>query len=527
MVMTSSYDYIVVGAGSAGAVVAGRLSEDPGVRVLLIEAGGSHRHMSVQIPAAFPKQFKTKLDWEYYTEPEAHLGGRSLYYPRGKMLGGCSSMNAMIYIRGNRRDYDDWAKAGATGWSYDELLPLFKRTEKNSRGENYYHGAGGPLHIQDLRAPSELSHTIVDAMVETGMRRNPDFNGAHQDGAGLNQVCQNRGQRWTTADAFLTPASRRPNLDVQLDTHVLRVRFDGDRVIGVETEKDGRLGFFRAGREVVLSGGAVNTPQLLMLSGVGPADHLAEHGITTLVDNPHVGAHLMEHPFYMANFETTAEGTLFDASSPKHLVSYYGRRRGPLTSNIAEVSGFVSTRSGEELPDMQLFGAPAYFFDNGFESHHRPAFTFALCLIAPSSEGSVRLRSGNPKDNPALNLNMFAEQADMDSMVGAIERSREIAAAPSLRRVAGPELHPGPTARTRAELERKIREEVIHTYHASCTARIGDEGEGVVDPELRVHGVQGLRVADASVFPYIPRGNTHAPAMVVGEKAVDLIRATR
>jgi choline dehydrogenase-like flavoprotein len=525
MVMTSSYDYIVVGAGSAGAVVAGRLSEDPAVRVLLIEAGGSHRHMSVQIPAAFPKQFKTKRDWEYYTEPEPQLGGRSLYYPRGKMLGGCSSMNAMIYIRGNRRDYDDWAKAGATGWSYDELLPLFKRSENNSRGENHYHGVDGPQHIQDQRAPSAISHTIIDAMVETGLRRNPDFNGAHQDGAGLNQVCHNRGQRWTTADAFLTPARPRPNLDIACDTHVLRVRFDGDRAVGVETEKDGRLGFYRADREVVLSGGAVNTPQLLMLSGVGPAGHLAEHGITPLVDNPHVGAHLMEHPFYMFNCETTSKGTLFGADSPKHLLSYYGRRRGPLTSNIAEISAFFST-GRFDLPDMQIIGAPGYFFDNGFESHDRPAFTFALSLVAPTSEGSVRLRSGNPKTKAAVNLNMFADQGDMDSMVGAIERSREIVAAPPLRAVAGRELHPGSAARTRAEIERKVREEVVHTYHASCTARIGAEGDGVVDPELRVHGVRGLRVADASVFPYITRGNTHAPAMMVGEKAADLIRQT-
>ena len=306
----TSYDYIVVGAGSAGAVVAGRLSENPDLRVLLIEAGGSHRHPNVQIPAAFPKQFKTKLDWEYYTEPEPHLDGRSLLYQRGKMLGGCSSMNAMIYIRGNRHDYDAWAKDGATGWSYDEVLPLFKRTENNSRGANHYHGVDGPQHIQDQRNPSELTHTMIEAMVETGMPRNPDFNGEEQEGVGFNQVCQNRGQRWTTADAFLTPARSRSNLTMQRNTQVLRVRLAGDRAVGVETNN----GFFHAEREVILSGGAINTPQLLMLSGVGPADHLAEHGITALVDNPHVGAHLMEHPFYMVNYETTAsKGTLFGA----------------------------------------------------------------------------------------------------------------------------------------------------------------------------------------------------------------------
>ncbi len=521
----TSYDFVVVGAGSSGAALAGRLSEDPEVRVLLLEAGGSHRHSSVQIPAAFSKQFKTKRDWELYSEPEPQLNGRSLYYPRAKMLGGCSSMNAMVYIRGNREDYDAWAKEGATGWSYDDLLPLFRRSEDNARGQSHYHGVGGPLHVQDLRSPSDVSHSILEAMVQAGFQRNEDLNGADQLGVAFNQVTQSRGQRWTSADAFLTPARHRKNLEVLTDAHVLRVRVEGHRAIGVDVERDGRLEFLRAEREVILSAGAVNTPQLLMLSGIGPGAHLAEHGIPTFVDNPHVGSHLMEHPFYLANFETTAKGTLFGAESPRHVANYLVRKRGPLTSNVAEISGFVSTRSGETLPDMQILGAPAFFYDNGFATHDKPAITLALSMVAPVSEGSVRLRSRNPKDKVALSLNLFAERADLESMVSAIELAREIVAAPALRDVIGPEIHPGSVARTRTEIEREVREGVQHTFHASSTARIGSEETGVVDAELRVHGVGGLRVADASVFPVIPRGNTHAPAVMVGEKAADLIRA--
>jgi choline dehydrogenase len=522
-----TYDYIVVGAGSAGAVVANRLSEDASVRVLLIEAGGSHRHLNVQMPAAFPKQFKTALDWELYTEPEPHLEGRSLYQPRAKMLGGCSAMNAMIYIRGNRADFDSWAKDGATGWSYDEVLPLFRRSENNSRGESTYHGGAGPLHIEDPRSPNNLSRAMVEALVATGIERNDDFNGAEQLGAGLYQVSQRRGRRWTTADGYVTPARKRRNFTVLTDTHVLGVRVSKGRAVGVDVERGGTREFLRAEREVVLSAGAFNTPQLLMLSGIGPADHLAEHRITPIVDNPHVGAHLMDHPLYTMNFETAAGGTLLEAQSPRQMLDYFVRGRGMLTSNIGEAGAFFHTRAGDAAPSMQLIGAPAYFQDHGQRTHDHAAYTFALSLVGSLSEGAVRLRSADLKDKVATTYNYFAERADMDAMVDAIERTREVVAAAPLKGVTGREIHPGEAARTRAEIEQKVRREVEHTYHPSCTARIGSETEGVVDPELRVHGVDGLRVADASVFPVIPHGNTHAPAVMVGEKAADLIRESR
>ena len=522
----SSYDYIVVGAGSAGAVVAGRLSEDAATRVLLLEAGGTHRHRSVRIPGAFAKQFKTDLDWDFYTEPEPFLEGRSLYHPRAKMLGGCSSMNAMIYIRGNRADYDSWAKGGATGWSYDELLPLFRRSENNSRGESTYHGGAGPLHVQDLRSPNDLSHTLVDAMRAAGIERNDDFNGADQVGAGFYQVCQRRGRRWTTADAFLMPPRRRPNLTILTGTHVLGVRISRGRAVGVEVERSGTREVLYAEREVILSAGAINTPQLLMLSGIGPADHLAEHGITTVVDNPNVGAHLMDHPAYLVNVETSAKGTLAEAESLRNLADWVVRRRGMLTSNIGECGAFFHTRFGDAAPSMQLVCAPAYFWNHGQSAHDRPAFTLGCSLVGPQSRGAIRLRSGDPHAKVAATYNYLAEPADMEAMVDAIQRAREIAAAAPLRRVAGPEIHPGDTARTRAELEQHVRREVSHTYHPACTARIGTQADGVVDPELRVYGVDGLRVADASVFPTVPHGNTHAPSVLVGEKAADLIRAS-
>ncbi|MDN5743741.1 MAG: GMC family oxidoreductase N-terminal domain-containing protein [Nocardioidaceae bacterium] len=519
-----SYDYIVVGSGSAGAVVASRLSEDPNISVLLLEAGGSHRNMNVQIPAAFAKQFKTKRDWDIVTEPEPHLGGREIYHPRGKMLGGCSSMNAMMYIRGNRYDYDSWARSGATGWSYDEVLPLFKRSEDNSRGASEYHSTGGPLHISDQRHPNPIGEKMIEAMGEVGIPRNDDFNGAEQAGAGFAQVTQYKGRRWTTADAFLTPARKRRNLTVLTKTQARKLRIEGGRVVGIEVQHGSRQEIHEANREVILSAGAFNTPQLLMLSGIGPADHLREHGIAVNIDNPNVGAHLMDHPLYLNNFETSMKGTLAEAESPQQLLKFFTQGQGLLTSNVAEIGCFFHTRSDQVAPDMEIIGAPAYFWDNGFAEHDSPAYTIALSLVGSQSRGHVRLRSADPLDKVAPTFNYLAEQADVEALIVGVERAREIAAAASLRAVTTRELHPGPGIKSHAEVEAEIREQVIHTYHPSCTARIGTEADGVVDPQLRVHGIEGLRVADASVFPTITHGNTHAPTVMVGEKAAEMIR---
>ncbi|MBS4102980.1 GMC family oxidoreductase [Tsukamurella paurometabola] len=522
-----SFDYIVVGSGSAGAPLAARLSEDPGINVLLIEAGRKERGISVKIPAAFSKQFRTDLDWEYETEAEPHLGGRKLYHPRGKMLGGCSAQNAMMYIRGNRHDFDSWADGGAKGWSYDEVLPYFKRSESNSRGADAYHGADGPLSIEDLRSPNPLSQRILEAMVGSGIPANHDFNGSQQEGVGFYQVTQRRGQRWTTADGYLYPNASRSNLTIWTGAQVHRLDIVNGHVVGLRVEREGAIEIVRADREVILAAGAFGTPHLLMLSGIGPADHLREHGIEPVVDNAHVGDHLMDHPFYLVNMEVNASGTMAEAEKPIQLLKYLALRRGLLTSNVAEVGGFIHTRN-DPAPDMQFIGASSYFWDNGFASHSRPAMAIGCSLVGARSTGTVRLKSGDPQTKPAIAFNYFSHPADMKAMVSGVRRAHEIAMSSFLRDVVIKELHPGPGVVNDAkQLEEEIRRNVIHTYHPTCTARIGVENEGVVDPELRVYGVQGLRVADASVFPTITHGNTHAPTVMVGERAADLILGRR
>ena len=521
----STWDYIVVGAGSSGAVVAARLSEDPGVRVLLVEAGGSHRHPNVMIPAAFAKQFHTARDWDYTTEPEPHLEGRRLYQPRARSLGGCSTMNAMIYIRGNRADYDGWAAEGATGWSYDELLPLFKRSEHNSRGASRFHGADGPMFVEDPRDPNPLSVRMVEAAVEAGHVANDDFNGDRQEGAGLYQVTLRRGARWTTADGFIRPAAKRANMTVRAKTLVTRVVIEGGRAVGVEVAGPSGREVLRAEREVVLSAGAFGTPHLLMLSGVGPADHLREHGVEVVLDSPNVGSHLMDHPMFLLNVETTATGTLAEAERPLQLVRFLAQRRGLLTSNIGEVGVFLHTRDNDPAPDIQLIGAPAFFWEHGAGVYDKPAYGIGVSLVGPRSRGEVRLKSADPTVLPAVRFDYFSDPADMESMLAGIAAARAITATARMKPVTVKEVH-FESAVSRSDLESAVRRTVEHTYHPSCTARIGTEADGVVGPDLRVHGIDRLRVADASVFPTVTHGNTHAPTLVVGEKASDLIRTS-
>jgi choline dehydrogenase-like flavoprotein len=495
------------------------------IRARPASRGRSRPNLNVQIPAAFNKQFKTDLDWEYYSEPEPQLNGRRIFQPRGKMLGGSSGMNAMIYIRGNRADYDGWAKAGATGWSYDEVLPLFRRSESNSRGASEFHGASGPQYVEDAVDPRNGSLALVEAMAEIGIGRTEDFNGAQQEGAGLYQRLTHRAQRWTTWDAFLAPHRKRPNLTITGGALVHRVLIENGTATGVVVRIGGQLRTIRANREVVLSAGAYNTPQLLMLSGIGPADHLAEHGIDVEVDNAHVGSHLMDHPMYMMNWDTSDPDNLADAEKPVQLLKYLLRRKGMLTSNIGEAGCFFHTSVEDDAPQMQMIGAPAYFREHGFLEHEGNAIAIGLSLVGARSEGTVRLASDDPEAKARICNNYFDDPRDMTSMIDGIERAREVVQTRALSGSINYEIHPGARyTDSRKELEEAVRVGVDHTYHPSCTARMGTEDEGVLDASLRVYGVQGLRVADASAMPRVTHGNTHAPTILIGEKAAEMIR---
>jgi choline dehydrogenase-like flavoprotein len=522
----ASYDYIVVGAGSAGCVLANRLSADASARVLLLEAGGSDRKMNIRIPVGFAKQFRTDLDWNYTSEPEPSLIGRSMYLPRGRSLGGSSSMNSMIYMRGHRTVYDAWASEhGARGWSYAEVLPYFKRSEHNERIRDEYHGQGGELNIADPTWASTLAPRLVDSGKAAGLAENRDFNGAEQDGVGKFQVTQKRGRRWSAADAFLHPVEGdRPNLTVLSETHVHRVLLEGGRATGVELHSKRGVEIARAEREVIVCAGAFNSPQLLMLSGIGPADHLREHGIEPLVDSPHVGSHYQDHPLVTITYECRDTKTLLDATKPQHLVRYLVTRgKGMLSSNVGEAGAHVRIRDGVDAPDFQFLFGPVYYFDNGFRSYPNPAFTIGPSFIRPTSEGEVRLRSADPHDPPAIRLGWFQDPEEMRSVIGAIRLAREIAESGPLGEVVVRNLDPGPGVASDEQLEAWVRASVEHTYHASCTVRMGTEDGGALDPELRVRGVEGLRVADASAMPRITNGNTNAPTIMIGEKAADLI----
>ncbi|BAY11422.1 GMC family oxidoreductase [Calothrix sp. NIES-2098] len=505
----TEYDYIVIGAGSAGCVLANRLTEDSKTTVLLLEAGNPANKPEHQAPLDWIKLWGTEVDWAYFTEEEPYLNNRKIYCPRGKALGGSSSINAMIYIRGSRHDYDHWQKLGNPGWSYQDVFPYFKKSENQQHGASEFHGADGLLSVTDPLAPAVTSHRFVEGAAALGYGRNPDFNGAQQEGAGLYQLTIKDGKRHSTAAAFLVPILDRPNLTVTTSALVTRLLFEGTRTIGVEYLHGGTIHQTFVNQEVILSAGAFDSPKLLMLSGIGNAEHLKTLNIPVVADLPGVGQNLQDHFSVIVAYQATQD-----------------LQPAP-TSNIGEAGLFLHTEGRlDTAPDLQFFCGPVLWAPPAY-AREGSGFAASVCVTNPESRGHLTLRSASPQDAPLIRMNYLQGESDLQKLVAGIKITRQIFHSNAFDDFRGEEAAPGADVSSNEALQAYVRETCETLYHPVGTCKMGTDANSVVDAELRVHGVQGLRVVDASIMPTITTGNTNAPTIMIGEKAADLIKAAR
>jgi choline dehydrogenase len=533
--MGAEFDYIIVGAGSAGCVLANRLSEDPSVRVCLVEAGPSDRRpltrFKVNLPAGNTLLLSSPTyNWGYVYEGAEGLHHAAIASPRGKLGGGSSAVNGMVYMRGHRLDYDHWAALGNPGWGYKDILPYFKKHEHRESGADEFHGTGGELNVAKLRWLNPLSQAFIAAAGETQYPSNEDFNGAVQDGFGAHEVTQKNGQRWSAARAFLHPVLHRPNLAVLHDALTLRVRFEGKRAVGVNLRVAGAARELAARREIILSAGAFNSPQILMLSGVGPGSALAPHGIPVVHDLPGVGRNLHDHAAaWVQREDRSARSFALSARAlpwlARALLSYTMLRRGPLTSNLVEAGGFIRSRPDLEAPDIQFTFMPAIKdFSRWISRTH--AFGISACLLQPKSRGYIELKSADPAAPPILHPRFLDHEDDVARLVHGLRVARQILSAPAFAAAGGAEIRPGPDVTTAAQIENYLRRNLTTIFHPVGTCKMGprEDPASVVDGRLRLHGVAGVRVIDASIMPRVTSGNTNAPTMMIAERGAEFIR---
>jgi len=518
-----SYDYIVIGAGSAGCAVTGRLSEDEAVSVLLLEAGGPDDEPGIHIPAAFPTLFKTPFDWAYETVPQTHCNGRVDYMPRGKVFGGSSSINAMIYQRGAPANYNRWAALGNEGWGWDDLLPYYRKAQNQERGESDYHATGGPMNVADLRDPNPLSLVLLEACAEEQLPLNDDFNGKTQEGFGIYQVTQKNGWRHSAAMGYLHPALPRENLTAIPHAQVIRLTFEGRRCTGAIYRKDGAEHRVAANKEVILCGGAVNSPHLLMLSGVGPKQMLETFDIDVVLDLPGVGQNLQDHLMVPVAYHVTQPITMAHAGSEEQAEKLRTQGRGMLTSNIGEAGGFMTVLPDADAPDLQFHFGPTWFVHHGFGNPEGDGMTLLPGVVGTKSVGSLSLQSADPDVYPLIDPNYLAEEADMAVLLAGVKIARRIMNATAFDAYRGEEYLPGRAVQSDEDLKEFIRDYVQNIYHPVGTCKMGNDKLAVVNERLQVHGLNGLRVADASIMPVIINANTNNPCIVIGEKCADMV----